>query len=534
MVDILFIVPSFIPAVCHESIGTLLLANVARKAGYNVEILRYWEVYLSEKKYQKFSELFVNLILSKFPQIVSFYCRSDEYHICIDLAKKVKFLNPKIKIIFGGPQADLSSKETIKNFKFVDYICCGEGERTIVPLLDFLLKPNNKINMHNLEGLVFRDETGKIIKNRLPELLSNDYSIDFKYYDLLPEQLLLQANSIAIDGGRGCPYDCFFCSTKTFWKQKFRFRNIENILEEIEYVIVKYGICHFSFVHDLFTANRNRIITFCSELKRRKVRITWDCSSRLDTIDNDLIDLMTEVGLKKIYYGVETGSQKMQYTINKRLNLSNSVKLISYSVVKNINVTTSFIYGFPEETEDELNDTISLMLQLHKIGVQNIQLHLLSFDLGTTLVKKYKNELVSLRNSKFVSTYAFIELYELIAKYPDVFVRFYEYPSPIRLEMKYLSLFFTMCINHFNRFDFLINVYVKNGVNHIVFYRHFLISCSSILHKLENYKYNSITNALLFVMFDKFSSDFIHEKGKYYKTLNKVEQDHIKDFFSKN
>lgn len=528
MVDILFIVPSLIPDVSHESIGTLLLANIAKKAGYNVKILRYWEIYSSENKYQTFSELFVNSILSKEPQIVSFYCRGNEYHICIDLAKKVKILNPKIKIIFGGPQADLAAEETIKHFIFVDYVCRGEGERTILPLLDYLLNVNSIIDISQIDGLIYRNKIGKIIKNKLPDLLDNNYQIDFTYYDLIPEPLLLKTNSIVIDGGRGCPYNCIFCSTKTFWKQKFRFRNIENILEEIEYVINKYGISHFSFVHDLFTANRNRIITFCSVLKNKNINITWNCSSRLDTIDNDLIDLMSEVGLKQIYYGVETGSQKMQYFINKRLNILKSVELIKYTIKKGINVTTSFIYGFPEETQEDLNDTISLMFDLHKIGVQNIQLHLLSFDLGTDIISEYKNKLVLIKDSKLVPTYGFSELYELIDKYPSIFIGFYEYPSPIRLEAQYLPLFFTMCINNFTTFSILSNIYIKYGINNVEFYRHFLIVCSSLLNKLKNHIYSNVNNALLYVMFEIFSSDFIKEKGKYYEKLNKADQNNIK------
>lgn len=531
MVDVLFIVPAFIPDVSHESIGTLLLANIARKAQYKVKILRYWEIYSFEKEYHTFSDLFVNSILSNIPQIVSFYCRGDEYHICIDLAKKVKYLNPRVKIVFGGPQADLAAEETINNFMFIDYICCGEGEKTILPLLDFLLNANSVINIRNIDGLVYRNEIGNIIKNKLPKLLDNNYSLDFKYYDLIPEHLLLKTNSIVIDGGRGCPYNCIFCSTKTFWKQKFRFRNIDNILEEIEYVINKYGIYHFSFVHDLFTANRNRIISFCSALKHKKIKITWDCSSRLDTIDNDLIDLMTEVGLKQIYYGVETGSQKMQYTINKRLDILRSVKLVKYSIEKKINVTTSFIYGFPKETQEDLNDTISLMFDLHKIGVSNIQLHLLSFDLGTDIISQYQNKLVLIKDSKLVSTYAFSELYELIDKYPNIFVRFYEYPSSIRLEAKYLPLFFTMCINNFASFRTLSNIYIKYGFNYIAYYKHFLMACSNLLVKLKNHKYSNINIPLLYVMFEMFSSDFIKEKGKYYEKLNETDQTTIKKMF---
>ena len=84
--------------------------------------------------------------MSKHSKIVSFYCRCEEYHICIDLASRIKELSPSTKIVFGGPQAELVAKETIRRFESVDYVCCSEGENTITPLLNWIINKNAELS----------------------------------------------------------------------------------------------------------------------------------------------------------------------------------------------------------------------------------------------------------------------------------------------------------------------------------------------------------------------------------------------------
>lgn len=136
---------------------------------------------------------------------------------------KDKKIQSDVRIVFGGPQAELVAKETIKRFKFVDYVCCSEGEHTIVPLLELL---NGKRKSSEVEGLTYRDENNNVYQNHFPSFLDDNYIRGFEYYDLIPDQILRQCKSVQIDVGRGCPYCCTFCSTKTFWKRKYRLRKI--------------------------------------------------------------------------------------------------------------------------------------------------------------------------------------------------------------------------------------------------------------------------------------------------------------------
>ena len=439
-VDILFVVPSRKHKVKEESIGSLILAKKAQLAGYKVKIVRYWDVDAQpDINYEKFSKAIIQHIISQKPSIVSFYCRCEEYHICIDLARQIKLQNLNIIISFGGPQAELVAKQTLEKFSYIDYVCCSEGENTIIPFLNSTLK-NNKGDIQSLKGLTYRNNH-EIYQNVFPDFLDDDYVRDFNYYDLIPKDIIYKSDSMPIDVGRGCPFSCTFCSTKNFWKQKFRLRNIKNTIDEIEYVITNYDIKKFDFKHDLFTVNKRRIIEFCTELENRELDINWSCDSRIDTIDKETIDVMVKHGLYQIFFGVETGSYRMQQVINKRLDLTKCEEIVKYCIDKGLKVTTSFIYGFPDETESDLDATLKMIVKFQNYGctVLTNLCHILN---GTELYYMHRNNLRLTRNTAFNdSIIAFNYLFDLISQHQDIFASFCDLPTNLREEMKYIDVF---------------------------------------------------------------------------------------------
>ena len=242
--DIVFVTPSMAPDMRQESIGTLILAKEVLLNRYEAAIVRFWEA--SRKKYNKFAEEICDRIYAHNPKIVSFYCRASEYHILIDLAKRIKNYSPETFVVFGGPQAEIVAEDTLKHFSCVDYICCGEGENTIVSLLDMIIHKKEDNTKQTIPGLVYRNKSGNIVKNKLPNLLPDNYKRNFVYYDLVPINIIRNSKSVTLDVGRGCPFSCTFCSTKTFWKQKYRLRDLSNTIYEMEYVVKHFGNKLFS------------------------------------------------------------------------------------------------------------------------------------------------------------------------------------------------------------------------------------------------------------------------------------------------
>ena len=148
-----------------------------------------------------------------------------------------------------------------------------------------------------------------------------------------PSELLKKVREIPIEVGRGCPFECTFCSTSHFWKKKFRLKSINKIISEIIHY-ANFGFATFNFIHDLFTLDKVFIVEFCTELIKSNLNIKWGCSARLDTLDEELIKLMSKAGCTGIYIGLETYSQSLQSKIKKNLTLTKIILVIIFVVQK--------------------------------------------------------------------------------------------------------------------------------------------------------------------------------------------------------
>lgn len=427
--DVLFVVPSMSPYLVQECRGSLELARILKSHGISVDLLRYWQ---ADSQLDDFARLVANIaerVEELNPRIVSFYCRCDVYHIVLSVSREIKIRRPDMTILFGGPQSEVIARETLKHFPCVDYICCGEGETTIFPLVRSILSGHPDISV---DGLAYTRDDGTIIQNKLPRLIDDNYTIDYNYYQFIPRAVIENSIQTTIEVGRGCPFDCSFCSSKLFWKRKFRLRAIDDILGEVRYIYETYGLKVMRFEHDIFTADKRRLRTFCERLIESGMPISWGCSSRADTVDDETILLMRKAGLKNIYFGIETGSERMQSIIHKELNIEKSKRILQSCLDVGVEVTASFMYGFPQETEDDVRDTLNLMCDLLDMGIQRVQAHLVDFLQGTELFDEYKNQLVFDSMVSNIATQFGISECGFIQEQPDIFSAFFNYPSELR------------------------------------------------------------------------------------------------------
>lgn len=433
MSDVIFVVPVFEASILKESGGTLLLATILRKKGMDVEIYRYYESQ-PEKGFDVMVENSVHNILAKGPKIVSFYCRGDCYLANIRVAEKLKEQNPDLHIVFGGPQADLAAEETIKQLSFIDYCCSGEGETTVYPLFSALLAGRD---ISSVKGLTYRDNEGKVVSNPRPDLVENLDELPFVDYSLIPEETLDEVKKenqlIYMDVGRGCPFNCAYCSTSMFWHRRYRLKGAKRIVAEMKRLNDLFGVTKFGFEHDLFTANKKKVFEFCKEFKESGLNAKWDCSSRIDTLDEELIDKMAASGLNSVYLGIETGSPRMQKLIHKNLKVEKIEGIIKALLDRGIKVTASFMFGFPEETEDDIEQTIRLAYRLYKMSVQALQFHLCVIFPGTEYFNTYKEQLVFAENvSNIIGDFGVNENRQFINDHKELFPFYYEYRSELR------------------------------------------------------------------------------------------------------
>ncbi len=288
----------------------------------------------------------------------------------LEAAKLIKNIK-NIPIILGGIHPTMLPLETIKN-KYVDIIVKGEGE---IKLLNIVknLKENRDLSL--VKGIIYKSND-KIIETEM----QNEYIdlnkmnipkydfVDIDYYKTaarhyFPEKI----NVIDLNTDRGCPYRCGFCYNLNFNNRKWRYINEDRLIDIIVTVKNKYDIKGFNFVSDNFFVNQDRVKKFCSSLIEKKIDILWHADIRIDTFvkyDEAIIKLIYESGCRALTFGIESGSQKTLNLIHKDIKIEDI--LIAHKRAKKNSFKTfyHFMVGFPDETIQDIRETIKLIDKL--------------------------------------------------------------------------------------------------------------------------------------------------------------------------
>lgn len=423
--------------------GPLMLATILNQADFDVQIFDLDDYRFNECQNYSINNNQINIeaeqILSKKPDVVNFYGISSTYIYNVLLAKRVKQLSKTTKVVFGGPQSTLTAEKSMGAFKWIDIIALGEGESYIKDLY-FCLKECNDLAM--IPSIIYR-RNDEIVKTELPcDLINLDDlpTIDYSLVDL--SKYVLNNGYLRIEGGRGCPFSCTFCSTKSFWKNNFRKKSVNKMIDEITYIKNEYGIRSFSIVHDLFTVDKKHIIEFCDAIINSNLKIKWRCSSRIDTLDEEIILKMSLSGCTDIYLGVETGSTKIQKLINKNIDIKNSINIINTISQYKIKPKVSLMYGFPNEGEDDLDKTLKYFKYILETESRPSQLHLLGVLPNTEIYNEVKDELqFSEALSDIAMSYDEDLFYDIIREYPDIFPFYYTFKSDLRDKYQGLEIF---------------------------------------------------------------------------------------------
>ncbi len=355
--------------------------------------------------------------------------KCNSYPLTLRIAREVKRLHPNIKIILGGPQASVVDMPTMRAFPFIDYIVRGEAEDTFPNLLKALSGMEPSQGLEKIPGITFRKGESIIRNPNASPILDLD-RLPMPAYHLDPS--IKDYKNISLEVGRGCPFSCTFCSTSSFFSRKFRLKSPQKIVEQMMFIKDRYGVNNIAFNHDNFVVDRRKIIEFCEALQNCGEDFYWSCSARTDQVDDELITIMSKAGCQGIFFGVETGSPRLQKKIKKNLNLSDAVRQIQCADQHGIKTAVALITGFPEETKDDLRDTISFFFDMLRFDNVEPQLSLLGPLVGTKLHSRYENELILdyiYSDVSFQGKMRGSDDLEMIQAYPDVFPNFYSIPT---------------------------------------------------------------------------------------------------------
>jgi anaerobic magnesium-protoporphyrin IX monomethyl ester cyclase len=308
---ILLIYPYFLEERIHADevsvppMGIFYVGAMLKAHGYPVEILNWHAIHKTE-------HLILETLEQMNPDIIGFSILHANRWGGIDIARKAKALNPKVKIVFGGIGATFLWRLLMTHFKEIDFIVLGEGELTFLQLVQAIEK-GDRSRIDEIKGLAFR--RGKRLEQTKPAPRLKDL-----------DQLPMPARYFTythVAFTRGCPGNCTFCGSPQFWGHRVRTHSPGYFVDQLEMLNQK-GVKHFYFSDDTFTLDADAVIAICRDIIQRKLDITWVAISRVNYVSEKLLAWMRRAGCTQISYGVESGSEIIRSRLNKKINTDRS------------------------------------------------------------------------------------------------------------------------------------------------------------------------------------------------------------------
>jgi anaerobic magnesium-protoporphyrin IX monomethyl ester cyclase len=330
--------------------GLAYVAAVLEKAGIEIQVQDFLiQDYSKEKLAQKIHDFS--------PELIGITSVTMNFPIASQILKDCKEIADSVITVIGGPHASFTVEETLRDSPWIDAVVIGEGERTMLALASGKEKPEE------IDGLAYR-ENGAIKRTAPRKWIEVLDELPIPARHLFPISQYFPTNpKSGMITGRGCPFSCIFCVGHRMVGKKKRFRSPKLVVDEMEHIL-SLGFKGINIVDDLFTLNKKHVYTICDEINSRHLKFNWTCFARVDTVDAELLSLISDAGCNCICYGVETADQDMMNTLKKKITSREVQEAIDLTKKAGIEAMASFILGLPGETEETLLKTIKFAKDL--------------------------------------------------------------------------------------------------------------------------------------------------------------------------
>jgi anaerobic magnesium-protoporphyrin IX monomethyl ester cyclase len=333
-------------------LGLGYLAAVLEKNQYKVDVIDCQALKLSYEEFR--SE-----IGKRQPDIVGITSTTLTYKSALQIAKIAKEACPNCLTLLGGSHASFWDDKALHECPSLDIIVRKEGENTMLELAE---RVEAGKDYYDVLGITFRKD-GKITKNPDRAYIENLDELPFPAHHLWPIERLRKQGTVIFPlvTSRGCIYWCDFCTAVRMFGRRYRMRSPKNVVDELEYLQKTFGAHQFTFYDDAFTVDQERVAEICSEIKNRKLKVKWDCESRVDMVTKELLRTMKEAGCFAVWFGVESGSQTVLDAMRKGITPGQTIRAFKWAKEVGLMTVANVVLGFPGETKETIWETIKFI-----------------------------------------------------------------------------------------------------------------------------------------------------------------------------
>ncbi len=400
--------------------GLLSIASYLETKGIKVGLLDAGAMRLPQDKV-------IGMVKNALPKVVGISVNVFSFLPAISYTEEIKKISENIIVIWGGPHSTIAPDICFKKSK-VDIIILGEGELALWESLECVL---NKNSFENVKGIAYR--VGDSFKVNLPrQRIDNLDSLPLPAYHLIPGLRYYKTYArkkpfMGILTSRGCPFSCIFCSKDVF-ENRITMRSPENIIEEIDLLVNKYGIRQIDILDDNFTIEPRRVERLCDLIINRNYKICINLQSgiRADKVDEELMKKMKRAGVFKISFGVESGNNTVLRETKKDLDLDKVLEASGLARKYGMVIIGFFMIGLPGDNEYTLQETIDFAIKMNP-HIANFMMTIPFY--GTELYRRIEKEGRFLFDTKdgishgFYATKAYYELGNLTQ---DLMIKYYK------------------------------------------------------------------------------------------------------------
>ena len=337
------------------------------------------------------------------------------------ILKDVKSIDPDMVTMMGGPHVSFTVEETLRLFPEIDVVFIGEADDTILEFAPLIRRPDK---WREIRGIAFRSG-GDIVNNGRRDFITDVDRIPPPARHLLSvSRYLALGYPVSMITGRGCPHGCIFCLGRKMVGAKVRRRTPSLVVDEIQQ-IMELGFDRINIADDLFASDTGRVKEICNLMRQRGLRPGWSAFARVDTVSQEMFDVMAEAGCDSISFGVESGSPEMLKRVRKGITLEQARQAVLMCKKSGMLPHASFMVGLPGETHETLKQTAEFAGSLDVL----FGYHYLAPFPGTTLCEKidrYDLEILTRDWSKYDANDAIVRTSAVSAQDIRNFVSVFE------------------------------------------------------------------------------------------------------------